>query len=95
MDRLSGIQIDTERFQGVARHGRWRFILLILVFNILLITTLLLSMQNQELREVRELLVETRVVYEELLVTQEVIEAVTVTIVVPPGFTSQAAPVGP
>ncbi len=94
MNRLPGIQIDTERFQGIARHGRWRFILLILVFNILLIATLLLSMYHQELRETRQLL-ETQIVYQESLITREIIEAVTITVVVPPGFTPQTTPIEP
>lgn len=90
MSHVSGLQIDTERFQGIARRGHWRFILLILLFNILLVTTLLLSMQHQELSRQHLLLVETRTAYEELLITQEVIEAVTITVVVTPGFTPQA-----
>ncbi len=95
MSRSPGFQIDIERSQGIARQGQWRFILLILVFNILLITTLLLSMQQRELVREYHLLVETRIVVEELLITQEVIEPVTVTVVVRPGFTPQATPVGP
>lgn len=94
MNRLPGFQIDTERFQGIARHGRWRFVLLILVFNILLITTLLLSMHHQELIETHQLL-ETQIIYQELLITQEVIESVIITVVVPPGFTPQATPIEP
>jgi hypothetical protein len=95
MNRLPGIQIDTEKFQGVAQHSRWRFILLILVFNILLITTLLLSMQHQELRKEYQLLVETRIIFQDLLITQEVIEPMTITIVVPPGFTPQPTSIEP
>lgn len=95
MNRLRGFQIDIERPEGIARQGQWRFILLILVFNILLVTTLLLSMQQRELAKEYELLVETRIVYEELLITQEVIEPVTVTVVVTPGLTPQLNPTGP
>jgi len=95
MNRAPGFQIELERVQGIARHGRRRLILLILGFNILLIATMLLSMQHQDLTKEYQLLVETRVVYEELLITQEVIEPVTVTVVVTPGFTPQATPIEP
>jgi hypothetical protein len=95
MNRVPGFQIQPERIQGITRQGRWRFILLIMGFNILLIVTLLLSMQHQELTEKYRLLVETRIVYEELLITQEVVEPVTVTVVVMPEFTPQATSVEP
>ena len=95
MNRSPGFKIDLERSQGIARQGQWRFILLILVFNILLITTLLLSMQQRELIKERQWLVETHTVIEELLITQEMIKPVTVTIVVTPGFTPQATSVEP
>ena len=95
MNRAPGFQIELGRVQGIARHGRWRFIVLILGFDILLIATLLLSMQHQELAKEYQLLIETRVIYEELLITQEVVEAVTVTVVVTPGFTPQATPTEP
>lgn len=95
MNRAPGFQIELGRVQGISRHGRWRFIVLILGFDILLIATLLLSMQHQELAKEYQLLVETRVVYEELLITQEVIEPVTVTVVVTPGFTLPVTPIEP
>lgn len=95
MNRVSGFQIQPERIQGISRQGRWRFILLIVGFNILLIATLLLSLQHQELTEKYRLLVETRIVYEELLITQEMIEPVTVTVVVMPEFTPQVTPAKP
>ena len=95
MNRAPGFQIELGRVQGISRQGRWRFIVLILGFDILLIATLLLSMQHQELAKEYQLLVETRVVYEELLITQEVVEAVTVTVVVTPGFTLPVTPIEP
>jgi len=95
MSRLPSFQVEPGQIQGVARQGRWRFVLLIVVFNILLLVTLLLSMQHQELTERFQLLVETRTVYEELLITQEMVESVTVTIVVMPGFTPQPTPSEP
>lgn len=95
MNRLPGFRIDLERAQGIARQGQWRFILLILVFNILLITTVFLSMRQSELVREHQLLIETRVVIEELLITQEMIKPVTVTIVVAPGFTPPAMPIEP
>jgi hypothetical protein len=95
MNRAPGFQIELGRVQGISRQGRWRFIVLILGFDILLIATLLLSMQHQELAKEYQLLVETRIVYEELLITQEVIEAMTVTVVVTPGFTLPVTPIEP
>jgi hypothetical protein len=95
MSQSPGFRIDLERSQGIVRQGQWRFILLILVFNILLITTLLLSMRQRELVRERQWLIETRIVIEELLITQEMIEPVTVTVVVTPGFTPQATSVEP
>jgi hypothetical protein len=97
MNRPRGFQfqIDLERSQGIARQGKWRFILLIFVFNVLLITTLLLSMQQRELVREQRWLVETRVVIQELLITQEMIKPVTVTVVVTPGFVPQATSAGP
>ena len=89
MDRLPDIQFDIDRSQSMGRQGHWRFILLILVFNILLVTTLLLSMQHQELTEELQVLIETRTVYEETLIIREQIRAVTVTVVVAPDFTPQ------
>jgi hypothetical protein len=95
MNPVPGFGADPGRTWGIARYGRWRLILLILGFNILLIITLLLSLQHDELAGEYQLLIETRVHYEELLITQEVIEPVTVTVVVAPGFTPQATPVKP
>jgi len=95
MNRSRGFRIDLERSQGIARQGKWRFILLILVFNILLITTLFLSMRQRELIREQRWLVETRVVIEELLITQEMIKPVTVTVVVTPGFIPPATSTEP
>ena len=95
MNRVPGLRTEPVRTRGIAQHGRWRLILLILGFNILLVATLLLSMQHEELAKEFELLVETRDVYEELLIIQEVVEPVTVTVVVAPEFTPEAAPTKP
>ncbi len=95
MNRLPGFRIDTERTPGIDQQGRWRFVLLILAFNILLIATLLLSMRQRELVQERQYVFETRTVIEELVFTQEMIEPVTITIVVTPGSTLQTTPTEP
>lgn len=95
MNRHPTFPADIERSRDGILSGRWRFILLILVFNILLIATLFLSMQQRELIEEYEWVIETRTVVEELIVTQEAIELVTTTVVVEPGFTPPVTPTGP
>lgn len=95
MNGAPGLSTESRRTQGLARNSRWRLIVLILGFNVLLIATLFLSMQHEELTKEYQLLVETRTVYEELVVTQEVTELVTITVVVAPGFTPQANPTTP
>jgi len=95
MKRVPSLRTEPGRTQGIAQHGRWRLVLLILGFNILLIATLFLSMQHEELTREYQFIVETRVVYEELLITQEMVEPVTITVVVAPEFTPQATPTTP
>lgn len=87
MRGLPKFQIDLERTSSIVLTSQGRFIVLILVFNVLLIVTLLLSMQQQELIEKYEWVVETRTIIEEQVITLEAVEPVTITVVVQPGFT--------
>lgn len=76
-----------KRNPGITLSGQGRFVVLILVFNVLLVVTLILSMQRQELIQEYEWVSETRTIIEEQVTTLEAIEPVTVTRVVEPGFT--------
>lgn len=95
MNHSPNSQIDLQRMPGIALGGHGRFILLVLVFNILLIATLLLSMQQQELVEKYEWVIVTRSIMIEQVITQEAVEPVTITVVVEPGFTPPVTPTGP
>lgn len=64
--------------------GRWRFILFTIVFNLLLISMVLLSLQQEELKTEVVVLQETRTIMEERLITQEITYTYPVTIVVTP-----------
>jgi len=64
--------------------GRWRFIWFTIVFNLLLISMILLSLQQEELKTEVVVLQETRTVIEERLITQEITYTYPVTIVVTP-----------
>ncbi|OQY24975.1 MAG: hypothetical protein B6I34_02945 [Anaerolineaceae bacterium 4572_32.1] len=92
MSRLTNLQINRKGASGITLSGQWRFILLILGFNVLLIVTLFLSMRQQELIEEYEWIIETRLIIEEQVSIQEAVEPVTITVVVEPGFTPPATP---
>lgn len=63
---------------------RWRFILFTIVFNLLLISMVLLSLQQDELKTEVVVLQETRTLIEKRLITQEITYTYPVTIVVTP-----------
>lgn len=69
--------------------GRWRFISFILVFNLLLTSMVLLSLQHEELKTEVVVLQETRTIIEERLITQEITYTYPVTIVVTPAPSSK------
>ncbi len=63
---------------------RWRFILFTIVLNLLLISMVLLSLQQDELKTEVVVLQETRTLIEKRLITQEITYTYPVTIVVTP-----------
>lgn len=90
MNHFPNFQIDPKRISRLVSSSQWRFILLILGFNILLVATLLLSMHQRELVEELNLVIGTRTIIEEQIIIQEAIEPMTITVVVEPGFTPPA-----
>jgi len=84
MKSQDGLRFDPDRFGGTRLGGRWRFILLIVVFNILLIAMVLLSLQQGELRREVIILERTRTVLQERYLTVVVTATRIITVVVTP-----------
>ena len=79
------IRLDSARLPAGLLGGRMRFVILILVFNVLLISTLLLALQQGEL--VREVITlqATRMVYEEQIRTEIITHTQIITRIIPYG----------
>jgi len=78
--RLDSFRVPLNRF-----GGQLRFIALILVFNVLLITTLLLALRQGELKREVITLQTTRIVYEELIRTETITHTQVITRIIPYG----------
>jgi hypothetical protein len=85
MKSSMGIHLDDIHLPTRLFGGRMRFIILIIVFNILLISTLLLALQQGELKSEIITLQATRMVYEELILTETITQTRTITQVIPYG----------
>lgn len=70
--------------QGMASSGRWRFLLLMIIFNALLISMAFLSLQQKEMETRVLTLRQRRILVEERLSTEEITRTRVVTIVVTP-----------
>lgn len=85
MKLLTEIRLDNIRLPTNLLGGRMRFVVLILVFNVLLISTLLLSLQQGELKREVITLQATRMVYEELIRTETITHTQVITRIIPYG----------
>ncbi|MDY7040808.1 MAG: hypothetical protein SVX38_08085 [Chloroflexota bacterium] len=79
------IDVDARRLPLALLGGRMRFVVLILLFNVLLISTLLLALQQGELRREVITLQATRMVYDELIRTETITRTRVVTEIIPYG----------
>ena len=79
------IRLDNIHLPLTRLGGRMRFAILIVVFNILLITTLLLALQQGELKREVITLQATRMVYEEQIRTEMFTRTQIITRVIPYG----------
>lgn len=73
---------DLGKLKNTILGGRWRFILLIVFFDILLIAMSLLSLQQGELQKQQIILKRTKVEYEQRLRTEIVTTTRVITIVI-------------
>lgn len=85
MKSRTEIRLDNIRLPPVKLGGRMRFVVLILVFNVLLISTLLLSLQQGELKREVIILQATRMVYEEQIRTETFTHTQIITQIIPYG----------
>ncbi|MCD6554740.1 MAG: hypothetical protein DRI52_01445 [Chloroflexi bacterium] len=85
MKSRTEIRLDNIRLPTNLLGGRMRFVVLILVFNVLLISTLLLSLQQGELKREVITLQATRMVYEELIRTETITHTQVITRIIPYG----------
>ena len=85
MKSRTEIRLDNIRLPTNLLGGRMRFVVLILVFNVLLISTLLLSLQQGELKREVITLQATRTVYEELIRTETITHTQVITRIIPYG----------
>jgi len=85
MKSRTEIRLDNIHLPSVRFSGRMRFIVLILMFNVLLISTLLLALQQGELRREVITLQATRMVYEERIRTETITSTQIITRIIPYG----------
>ncbi len=85
MKSRTEIRLDNIHLPSVRLSGRMRFIVLILMFNVLLISTLLLALQQGELRREVITLQATRMVYEERIRTETITSTQIITRIIPYG----------
>lgn len=67
------------------RQGRWRLLVLLLLFDVLLVATVLLSFQGNELIEEEVTLLQTRQVYDVEIRQQVVTRTTVITRIIPYG----------
>jgi hypothetical protein len=85
MKSLTEIRLDNIHLPPTRLGGQARFVILILAFNILLLSTLILALRQGELRREFVTLEATRTVYEELIRTETITHTQIITRIIPYG----------